>query len=78
MAGEGRPYKVNLFDAVGRRVMTAHLKNYKPIDVSDLDGAAEDYHGYALSPSSPYAGSATDGSDPGFDPAAYDTAETSH
>ena len=32
-----RPYKVNLFDHAGRRVMTAHLKGYRPIDVSELD-----------------------------------------
>jgi hypothetical protein len=44
------------------------------VGFSDLDGAADDYHGYALDESSPYAGAATDGSDPGFDPAAYDDA----
>ena len=32
-----RPYKVRLFDAAGRRVMTANLSNYRPIDVSSLD-----------------------------------------
>ncbi len=32
-----RPYKVNLFDSAGRRVMTAHLKNYAPVDCRDLD-----------------------------------------
>lgn len=32
-----RPYKVNLLDPAGRRLMTAHLKDYKPIDVSELD-----------------------------------------
>ena len=32
-----RPYKVNLLDSAGRRVMTAHLKHYAPIDVSELD-----------------------------------------
>lgn len=32
-----RPYQVNLFDAAGRRVMTARLKRYRPIDVSELD-----------------------------------------
>jgi len=32
-----RPYKVNLIDSAGRRVMTAHLKGYAPIDCSELD-----------------------------------------
>lgn len=36
-AAPPRPYKVNLLDTAGRRVMTAHLKDYRPIDVSDLD-----------------------------------------
>ena len=32
-----RAYKVNLLDPAGRRVMTARLKDYRPIDVSELD-----------------------------------------
>jgi hypothetical protein len=32
-----RPYRVDLFDPAGRRVMTAELKDYRPIDVSKLD-----------------------------------------
>jgi hypothetical protein len=32
-----RPYKVNLIDSAGRRIMTAHLKSYTPIDCSELD-----------------------------------------
>ena len=32
-----RPYKVNLVDHAGRRVMTAHLKRYRAIDVSEVD-----------------------------------------
>ena len=35
--GPRRPYRVHVFDEAGRRVMTAHLKDYRPIDVSDLD-----------------------------------------
>ena len=35
-----RPYKVNLFAADGRRVMTAYLKNYKSIAAEDADCAA--------------------------------------
>jgi hypothetical protein len=34
-----RPYKVHLFDPAGRRIMTAHLGDYRPIDVSALDEA---------------------------------------
>jgi len=34
-----RPFRVDLLDAAGRRVMTAHLRDYKPVDVSDLDEA---------------------------------------
>jgi len=36
-----RPYKVNLLDTVGRRVMTAYLSEYEAIDVSDLDDPPE-------------------------------------
>jgi hypothetical protein len=32
-----RPYQVNLLDAAGRRVLTAKLSDYRPIDMSDLD-----------------------------------------
>ena len=32
-----RPARVNIFDDAGRRVMTASLWDYKPIDVSSLD-----------------------------------------
>ena len=32
-----RPARVNILDGAGRRVMTAALSNYKPIDVSSLD-----------------------------------------
>ena len=32
-----RPYRVELFDAAGRRVMTARLSDYRPVDVSALD-----------------------------------------
>jgi hypothetical protein len=32
-----RAYKVNLFDAAGRRVVTARMGDYRPVDVSDLD-----------------------------------------
>jgi hypothetical protein len=35
-----------------------------------------DYHNYALSPSSPYKGKGTHGSDPGFNPAAFDVARS--
>ena len=31
------PYKINLLDPAGRRVLTAKLSDYRPIDVSDLD-----------------------------------------
>ncbi len=32
-----RPSRVNIFDDAGRRVMTAKLSDYRPIDVSSLD-----------------------------------------
>jgi hypothetical protein len=35
-----RPYRVNLFDAAGRCVMTAELKDYKPIRVAASGGPA--------------------------------------
>jgi hypothetical protein len=42
-------------------------------DVSSAD-AGGDYHGYALAPSSPFKGGASDGTDPGVDFAALDAA----
>jgi len=35
--GPPLPTRVNIFDGAGRRVMTADLSDYKPIDVSSLD-----------------------------------------
>jgi hypothetical protein len=40
----------------------------------DLAGAASDYHGYQLAPTSPYAKQGTDGQDPGFSAATLDAA----
>ena len=31
-----RAFKINFFDSLGRRVMTADLGNYKPIDIADI------------------------------------------
>lgn len=33
-----RPYRVNILDTAGRRVMTANLKDYRPIALADVDG----------------------------------------
>jgi hypothetical protein len=40
----------------------------------DWAGGPNDYHGYALAPESPHAGTATDATDPGFSPEALDAA----
>jgi hypothetical protein len=40
----------------------------------DYANGASDYHNYGLAASSAYAGAGTDGTDPGFDPAAVDVA----
>lgn len=53
--------------------------NATPATVGDVGfvdwaGGAADWHGYALAADSPYAASATDGTAPGFDPAALDAA----
>jgi hypothetical protein len=40
----------------------------------DYAGGAADYHGYALTPSSAYAGGGSDGANPGIDPAAIEAA----
>jgi len=37
-----RPFMIKFFDDVGRRVMTAKLSNYKPVDCSDLDNPPDE------------------------------------
>lgn len=36
-AAPRQPYKINFLDDAGRRILTAHLKRYRPVDVSELD-----------------------------------------
>jgi len=37
-----RPFMIKFFDDMGRRVMTARLSNYKPVDCSDLDSPPDE------------------------------------
>ena len=64
---------------IGGGAATLPAGNHFPENVAavgfvDYAAGAADYHNYALAPGSPYAGGATDGSDPGIDVAALDAA----
>jgi len=64
---------------VGGNQATLPAGNFMPATLGDAgfvdyDQGATDYHNYALRSDSAYAGQATDGADPGFDPAAVDSA----